>query len=392
MIKATLQIAIREIIRFVMRIFCIFPIKNNRVIFQAYDGKQYSCNPKYICEYMLKNGKPIEIIWSLNNPDNYKLAEGIVKTKCYSLKWMYYVMTSKVIVSNTRPKTIFPARKKQVFIETWHAGGAYKEVGINVKSQNKWEKWVLDWSQKKEAQRTTLFLSSSEIFTKYNINIAHDYYGDILCSGMPRNDIFFNQQAYAEARERTRKELGLTGNVVLFAPTWRKSAEESENNSIVKDALDCITDVANNEWNGNATILYRGHHWSGDIRENNKKVKDVTSYPDMQELLCAADILITDYSSSIWDFAFTQKPCFLFVPDVSFYGGETHGFCTPIESWPGKICETKESLYNGLANIDKTEHARRASDHIRFAKSYETGIACSQTSDAIMNYIRSGSR
>ena len=365
MIKATLQIAIREIIRFVMRIFCIFPIKNNRVIFQAYDGKQYSCNPKYICEYMLKNGKPIEIIWSLNNPDNYKLAEGIVKTKCYSLKWMYYVMTSKVIVSNTRPKTIFPARKKQVFIETWHAGGAYKEVGINVKSQNKWEKWVLDWSQKKEAQRTTLFLSSSEIFTKYNINIAHDYYGDILCSGMPRNDIFFNQQAYAEARERTRKELGLTGNVVLFAPTWRYDG------NVPSFDFERVKRFLSDKYKRNVVIMVRNHSLS-NTKYNDRL--DVSDYADMQDLLCAADVLITDYSSSIWDYSFTYRQCYLYVPDLEKYIDE-QGFYTDIYTWGFPLCRNDDELISEMERFDSADFRKKMNDHHARYGSYEKGTA-----------------
>ena len=63
----------------------------------------------------------------------------------------------------------------------------------------------------------------------------------------------------------------------------------------------------------------------------------------MQELLAAADMLITDYSSCIWDYSFLYRPCFLYTPDLREYLAKT-GFYVDIHEWPFPICENMEDL------------------------------------------------
>lgn len=94
----------------------------------------------------------------------------------------------------------------------------------------------------------------------------------------------------------------------------------------------------------------------------------------MQELLCAADILITDYSSSIWDFSFTYRPCFLYAPDLAKYEAES-GFFVPIEDWPFPLAETNEELIENIKNFDSKKYIEDVKKHHRDLGSYETGHA-----------------
>jgi CDP-glycerol glycerophosphotransferase len=111
--------------------------------------------------------------------------------------------------------------------------------------------------------------------------------------------------------------------------------------------------------------------------ENKPNVISASDYPDMQELLYAADILITDYSSSMWDFSLTFKPCFIFAPDLKKYLAE-QGFYTPIEEWPFPIAETNEQLIENINNINEEKYKQTVRKHHADLGSYENGTACEQ--------------
>ena len=110
---------------------------------------------------------------------------------------------------------------------------------------------------------------------------------------------------------------------------------------------------------------------------------DVTDYPDMQELLCAADMLITDYSSCMWDFALLERPCLLYVPDLQQYV-DARGFFTPIEDWPGLVCETADALYEAARTLDEAHCAQKAREHLQKLGSYESGHAAEQAAERIL--------
>ena len=107
-----------------------------------------------------------------------------------------------------------------------------------------------------------------------------------------------------------------------------------------------------------------------------------SNYEDMQDLLIAADALITDYSSSIWDYSFLYKPCFLFCPDLNYYI-ENRGFIIDIHEWGFPVCESNESLMKQIDEFDLESFKRNMDKHHNMLQSYETGKA----SENIAKYL-----
>ena len=109
-------------------------------------------------------------------------------------------------------------------------------------------------------------------------------------------------------------------------------------------------------------VLYRAHRYSEDDSAglDPECSADVTDYPDMQELLAAADMLITDYSSCIWDYSFLYRPCFLYTPDLREYLAKT-GFYVDIHEWPFPICENMEDLEKQIRSFDERKEQKRGS-------------------------------
>lgn len=372
--KDEINIMTRKIVRLIFHIFYILPIKRNRILFESYKGKSYSCNPKYISEHLRDNYKEqYELIWVFKSPEAYKDIRGIVRCKYNSLQHFLYRFTSKVILCNMTDEVYLPKRKKQIVINTWHAGGAYKKVGLSYEAT--YSK-AIQWQDDIVKKETSFYISSSELFTKYNIREAYGFEGEVLRIGLPRNDLFFDGDKVHFIKKKIERMFGIEEKqIILYAPTFRGDFAQAQSIK-VQLPFDTVVRAAENRYGKPAVILNRSHY--ADFNKYdvvNSKVIDVTSYPDMQELLAAADLLITDYSSSIWDYALLARPCILYVPDLDEYIGE-RGTYTSIETWPGIIAENEKELELKIGNISDDEMKEKAAEHFAIFGTYETGNAC----------------
>lgn len=374
MIKDELNILIRKFVRLCFRVFFFLPLKKNQILFESYYGKSYSCNPKYISEYLATHYPDrYKLIWIFNNPQSYESINNIFPVKRNSLKHFFYRFTSKVIICNMTDEVYLPKRAEQIIINTWHAGGAYKRVGLSYNSSHSkasiWQDKILNFE-------TSYYISSSKLFTQYNIHEAYGYTGKVLEIGMPRNDIFFDFPKMEVQTEILRKDFNVLDKVIiLYAPTFRGDfahAEALTNRLPYEEIINAVE----MKYKKKAVLFNRSHY--ADLNKydvNMLNVIDVTNYPDMQSLLLIADILITDYSSCIWDFALLGKPCFLYIPDYTQYIGE-RGTYTPIQSWPGEIAYSVPELVNLICNSSIEKSRKIAYEHLNRFGSYETGNAC----------------
>ena len=137
-LKGRMQIVLRECIRVLYRLLFVLPVRRRTILFDSFNGTQYSDNTKYICEYL-----------DAHYPGRYRMYWAFTAAalpgkdfkyetvKMYSFRWLVLMATSEFIISNVRPISIVPARRGQHFIETWHAGGAYKRVGNDIPAFDK---------------------------------------------------------------------------------------------------------------------------------------------------------------------------------------------------------------------------------------------------------------
>ena len=384
-----------------MKTFCLIPIKTDRIFFVSQKGTQYACNPRYIYEYLVKKyGDKMQYVWCINNPSNeLKEKHNLTIVSYNSLRFFYYHMTSKVIVSNIPIPCYVPKRKHQFVIDTWHGGGAYKKFGISVPKQKslsdvkgyiktieasdntKWELYKAYYN----AMDTSLFLLSCKQF-KWVINEAMLIPADrCLESGTPRNDIFFCD--YQAIINKAKKKLGISPEtkVVLFAPTYRGNLK-NQRNDIMLDITMCL-DAVKKRWGGDWNFVYRMHIFSSSLDKARipEKAINASQYDEMQELLCMADVFITDYSSSLWDFAMTRKPGFLFTPDLEYYINEDRGFYFPIEEWAFPYAKTNEELAVLIQDFDENRHFKKVQKHLDLLGSLEDGHATERVCNIIKN-------
>lgn len=379
MIKYLIKFLIRQI----LKILYILPIKKNLIYFESFNGKQISCNPYYIFKELQKRELRYIFIWCYNGGiDSIKNVK-FVKFKTF--KRIIAIMTSKVIISNDGFSSYIPYRKQQILINTWHGGGAYKLVGkeSNSREQNNKNNFL---STKFVSERISYFISSSKVFSNIMTKTMMIGENKFLNIGMPRNDIFFNQDAVNKINLKTRRYLGIENEkiLILYAPTYRDKFV-NENFNIQIDILK-IKHVVEKKFNKIAVFLIRGHHAINQLLLDNSFDYDVSDYGDMQELLCAVDILITDYSSSMWDFSLTKKPCFLFTPDIDEYIKD-RGFCTDPYSWGFTLAKTNDDLCKNILNFNQIDYDKSMKQHHLNLGSYETGEATNKMCNIIDNEI-----
>ena len=114
-------------IYYILRIFT--KVNNKRILFEAYWGKSISCNPKAMMDYMIENGyNDYQFIVVYNGKD--KISNNRVKyVNIRSIDYLYYLCTSKYWVVNSHIMGELKPKKNQVYMQTWHAAGAFKKFG-----------------------------------------------------------------------------------------------------------------------------------------------------------------------------------------------------------------------------------------------------------------------
>lgn len=389
MMREYFKYIIKFLMRNLLRIFWLFPVKKNKIFFMSNMGKNFSCNPMYLYKYFLSKNNNYKYVWAFVHINEYKFLNSnntkIVSKKNY-FKYFYHLLTSKVIIYNCGGFSYAPIRKNQLLVETWHGGGAYKKCGLSVTRKSKFSKRGVMWA----SRSIKLFISPSRKTTDTLILEAFNYKGMILDSGLPRNDIFFNNNI-DEIRNQLKRKLKIKENakVLLYAPTfrgneWNANSLESKYEEIdFKKLKKVLSDKYGCEWN----IAIRSHQYAC-LKIDDGVDLDFSKFADMQELLLITDILITDYSSSIWDFGLQNKPAFLYCPDVHNYQNNDRGFYVPIEKWQGILCKNNSELLTSITNFNQKNYIQKLKESYSSFGSYETGNACKIIYDKIAKLIK----
>lgn len=368
----TSKIKMSEIyaLRGLMRVLSVFPIKQNRIIINSYRGQQYSCSPKYISEWLVSHYKgQFEIIWAVNEPEKFRFLEkdGVQLVKFNSLKRFFYEATAKISINNIGSYSWIPTRHGQEHINTWHGAVDYKKVALlEINNDEVMKKTLL-----MTAKETTLYLSANKFFSEYCIPTEFGYYGKILEYGLPRNDeLVLGENDDIRGKICEQYAIPEENIILLYAPTWRYDVS----NEIPPLDFQEVIDAVEKRFGKKCSLIYRAHHITGSKGTELPNVIDVTDYPDSQEIMAASDLMITDYSSMIWDFSLTGRPCFLFTPDLEDYISK-RGFNIPIKEWGFPLCESNDELVNEILGFDEAKYKSIVEYHHNMVTSYETGHA-----------------
>lgn len=378
-----------HLIRLLLKVCYILPVNNNRILFIAFDGRQFSCNPKYIYEGLKEyNKKDYEYIWVMNRPDTfqhlYDKNTKVISNK--GISFIYHILTSKVVVTNASIGSFIPLRKSQYLIETWHGGGAYKKTGRVYQQSN-----FKDATLKIIANEITGFISSSRKFTETkseNHLVPKEKFWEI---GMPRNDVLFDHNKQDLLKKKVKKFYDIDDDtkIALYAPTLRNNKKDISS----FESLDTARLVAalKRKFGGEKWVVFFRMHYLLDLDTSLKHTLNVSKYDDSQELVCASDVMISDYSSMMWDFSFTKRPCFVFAPDAEQYAKD-RAFFTPIENWPYPVAMSNKELESNILNFNQSVYNDAVDKHHQIQGSFEDGHATEFVVNQIFEWTSNNSK
>lgn len=344
--------------------------KQNKIIFVNFLGRGYGDSPKYIAEEILHQSLPYDLVWLVYNM-NESFPSKIRKVKFYSLRSRYELSTARVIISNTKGRLPYSKRKSQYYIQTWHGGFGVKYIEKDIEQYLPVD-YVRD--SKYDSSITDLILSGSDFQTQV-IKDSFWYDGEIFLKGIPRNDIFFNYTRDAIAQLRKLYGFEESSKLVIYAPTFRRNGNVDVYQLNAHKLLQTLRDKTGEDWK----LIIRLHPSiagkSGMFHYDNDVI-DGSSYADSQELLVLSDLLITDFSSMMMDFAIMRKPVFLFILDLEDYIKDAGGVRPIFYNLPFPMGRSNEELNIIIEEFDVNAYQDRLDNFMhKYFRSYDDGHA-----------------
>ena len=335
-----IQAVYRVVMSFVFRVLGLFiPIDDHLVIFVSFMGMGFNDSPKAIYDYLNSHSeyKDYRFVWAFEHPDKYP---DLNTVKIDSFAYFRTALKAKYWVTNTNiERGLKFKKKKQVYLNTWH-GIALKHIGNDCPGRKDFNFKNID--------HLVVSGDYDEKVWKSAFNADPDSY---LKCGMPRNDELW--LSTEEQKQEIRKKLSIPSDkkVILYAPTWRDSTDGGKSYAI-KPPIHF--DVWKKELGDEYIVLFRAHHQTTKVLGvvYDDFVRDASDYPAVNDLMIAADLLITDYSAIAFDFSVLCKPIFCYAYDYDSYLADRGTYFDIDEKYPNKSCRTEEELLSRIKDIN----------------------------------------
>lgn len=366
----------RIIKKYVYPLLRKLPIKKEYIIFEGWWGEKYHCNPKYLYEYINKHHPEFKCVWLLN--DNYIPINGsALRVRRKSLKYYYYLAIGHYFVNNVNFNDEYVKRNKQIEIQTMH-GTPLKTLGLDVPGElddpivrknfirrcDRWDYLIV------QSQKASEITGSCYAFKK-----------EFLRTGYPRNDILFEKNNINDICI-LKSKMGIPADkkVIMYAPTWRK-----RNYFEMHLDLQDMKDSLGEEY----VLILRIHPFAYpgfDKNMLNNFVYNFSAYESIEELYLISDIVITDYSSVMFDYTILNKPILFYTYDLEEYRDYLRGFNFDFEAEaPGPLLESYEDIKEAIVNIDSV--AKHYDDSLQKFRNkfneYEKGNASKQVFERV---------
>ncbi|WP_257005417.1 CDP-glycerol glycerophosphotransferase family protein, partial [Streptomyces albidoflavus] len=350
------------------------------VLYSSFDGRQYSDSPRAVHEELAARDTSLTHLWTVRD-QQVDLPPGLTPVALWSAEWYEALARSRHIVTNTQLPEWFERAEGQYVVQTWH-GTPLKRIGRDLAGSPAADPHYIAALPHRSAQWSLLV--SPNRFSTPILRHAFGYTGPVLESGYPRNDLL-DAHGRAERAARVRRRLAIPEDrtVVLYAPTWREDRPKRGGRYGLDLPLDPARAAA--ELGDGHVLLVRRHYLVGGSVPGGDNVRDVSRYPDVAELLLISDVLVTDYSSLMFDFAQTGRPMLFHTWDLDHYRDTLRGFYFDFESSaPGPLLTHAEEVVEALRDPKAaTAGHREAYDafRARFCD-LDDGTAAARVADA----------
>ncbi len=362
-------------------------IQQNKLVFYSTGG--YFGHGKYIAEQLLKIRRDLDIVWIVNDmtldvPEGIRLVYGK-----NSKQYFRELETAKIWIYDNLVPLDFTKRPEQIYIQVKHwSSVTLKTFGFDVSSFRKEKGDIALYKHNSEIM--DYIITGSEFDTK-SCRSGFIYEGKVVQAGSPRTDILFKESQYKE-KICDFFNINNQKKILLYAPTFRYKRGVYYTPEAYETGIDykLLIEKLASRFTDNWSVLLRLHPI---VSEESKLIKrpnyviDTSDYPDSQELVAAADILITDYSSIMFEPAFVRKPVFLYAPDRKEYINGERKLLIDYDTLPFPIAESNEKLAYNIENFNQEKYVSQVDEFMEKYGVHEDGHASERSAKFISDLI-----
>ena len=333
--------------------YACLPVKRTIVVFSSALGRSYAGNPKAIYEEMLRQGfdKKYTFVWFYDNmPHN--IPGKHIQVRFKSFKYLFYMSIAGFWIFDARQPKFIRKNNRAVYLQTWH-GTPLKKLGLDM--DNVYMSGETDIREyhdefRKNARMWDMLISQNE-FSSETFRRAFDFKGKMLETGYPRNDSLFRCNT-SDDINAVKKKLGIPvgKKVMLYAPTWRD--DDSSGLGVYHFTSGLDIGLLKENFEDEAVLAVKYHYlvkdnidWSiyGDFVHMFDESADIT------DIYLASDLLITDYSSVMFDYSLLRRPMYFYCYDLAKYKNVLRGFYFDFEETaPGPVSLTTKQLVQDI--------------------------------------------
>ncbi len=386
---------VKEIIIKIYRVLThLVPVNRKIVIFQSSNGKNYTGNPRYIYEEFVKRGldQSYECIWFLLDTSVH-IPGKCKKIRCNYFKFFYYLMRAKIWVFDSRQHNFLVKKKNTVFIQTWH-GTPLKKLGLDMDKLNMGGNQ--DIEQYHQNFRITCrdwdYLVSQNRFSTEIFESCFNFKNrPMLEVGYPRNDVLFEKNNANDIVD-LKKQLGLPldKKIILYAPTWRDNAYHERGEYKFTSELDF--DRLREELSDEYCLIVKYHYLVSENIDWSPYEGFIYTFDETKDiawLYLVSDMLITDYSSVMFDYSLLNRPMLFFAYDLEDYKDNLRGFYFDfINEVPGPISKDTETLLQDIKEYDEEQWRDKYQVYHKKFNNIDDGTASKQIVDLIVKLTK----
>ncbi len=360
------------------------PISPRKIVFSNFNGRGFGDNPKYIAEEILQRELGLDLVWLVNDMKAV-MPKGIRKVPLLTRRGRFELSTAKIIVNNVKIPLPYEKKNNQYYIQTWH--GDFPLKFIEGEIEHKLDPLYV-YGSKLESAQIDLLLSGTKLMS-HVYRKSFWYNGEIFEFGLPRNDVFFRDNQPQVRLLKNDLRIIPSTRIALYAPTFRNGGF-----LFGLPDFESLHRKLESTTNDNWVIIVRFHpndqSRTSEITFSNWLI-DGSSLPDMQDLEVASDLLITDYSSSVYDFLLQQKPIIRFASDLEHYK-EERGLRSVYWKLPLPLCVNNEQLIEHLPYVFSDDYSKAISKFTTDELgTFDKGFAANKVVDRMEEIIH-GSR
>ncbi len=326
-------------------------VEKNQALFVVYGGKRYDDSPRFIYEHIKKQPEyqHIKCVWAFIQPENFDFIPQKEKVKIDTISYYKAVLKSKYWITNSSvQRGLNISKKNHLDVFFTHGMTGIKKIGIDINKKNQ------SFRLKQQEKFDMIFLSGKkerEILVKAWQTKPEYFY----ITGLPRNDELY--------QIKQKLKIPFDKKVILYAPTFREFYKDGSLDNIIEAPFDF--EKMKQELSDQYVLVVTAHYQVGKLLglpKDTPFIINAFDYPYMNDLLMIADILISDYSSVVWDYTILERPILCFGYDYDKYFKERGTYLDLEKVFLNGVIKTQEQLVDIIKNMDyekQIEHTKK---------------------------------